>query len=196
MTIQTGESSPHSHAQFHQFLSEHGVDQIDGLEIVRLVKMVANTYESVITTQMGGEQLTGPRWRLLLRLLMEEEQGRPEVNPTHLSRTQQVSKNTISSHLRALEEQGLIERTLDPGDRRQFRIRLSDRGRDLLTASMPDHMRFLNELIASLDMGEIDQLRTLLTKLHGSLIESGRVRQTRRNPAGWVGRRRPVPTRA
>ena len=124
MTIQTGESSPHSHAQFHQFLSEHGVDQIDGLEIVRLVKMVANTYESVITTQMGGEQLTGPRWRLLLRLLMEEEQGRPEVNPTHLSRTQQVSKNTISSHLRALEEQGLIERTLDPGDRRQFRIQI------------------------------------------------------------------------
>lgn len=84
---------------------------------------------------MRTEQISEQRWRLLLRLLLEEQHGNPHVNPTHLANTQQVSKNTISSLLRSLEEQRLIERTLDQDDRRQFHIRLTEAGRQLVRDS-------------------------------------------------------------
>ena len=98
---------------FKQFLAQLGVNEIHGLETLRLIKMCANAYETVASEHLRTEQISEQRWRLLLRLLLEEQHGNPHVNPTHLANTQQVSKNTISSLLRSLEEQGLIERTLD-----------------------------------------------------------------------------------
>ncbi len=60
---------------------------------------------------MAGETPLSPhRWRVLFRIWLEEQQGFLTVNPTQLSRAHQVSKNTISDHLRALEDGGLIAR--------------------------------------------------------------------------------------
>jgi DNA-binding MarR family transcriptional regulator len=93
------------------------------------------------------------------------------VRPTQLSRSQQVSKNTISTHLRSLEEQGLILREIDPADRRQFRIRLSDAGRLLVERATPGHISFLNQLTTGLTLQEIEQLQHLLQRLHQSLLD-------------------------
>jgi DNA-binding MarR family transcriptional regulator len=106
---------------------------------------------------------------------MEERCGTSAVSPTQLSKAQNVSKNTISAHLRALEEQGLIIRELDAADRRQFRIRLSDAGRTLVRASIPGHIEFMNDLLAGLDADEVAQLQGLLEKLIRSLAEHRRV---------------------
>ena len=93
----------------------------------------------------------GPRWVLLFRLLAEERCGCGEgISPTHLSQRQNVSKNTISVLLRGLEEQGLIERTLVPDDRRAFQIRLTAAGRTLVETTAPAHIAFLNEMTAGL----------------------------------------------
>ena len=69
-----------------------------------------------------------------------------------------------------MEEQGLIERTLDPDDRRGFQIRLTDAGRQVVQASAPGHIAFLNELAAGLTAEERAQLAQLLEKLHRSLV--------------------------
>ena len=118
-------------------------------------------------------QLSGPRWRLLLHLHVAEYTGKTSLSPTELSSLQVVTKNTISSLLRSLEDQGLIERTLDPNDRRQFQIGLTDEGRDLVRTSTPQLMAYLNQLTSGLSSDEISQLQALLDKLHRSLVDHG-----------------------
>ncbi len=156
-------------AALRAYLATQGVSDTSGLELLRLVRAASYAYDAILTEQMRDAQLSGPRWRLLLHLLLAETHGHSAVNPTQLSRYQRVSKNTISAHLRALEAQGLIERELDPDDRRQFRIRLSEAGRTLIERSTPEHMAFLNGLANELSPLERSTLTELLTRLLASL---------------------------
>lgn len=158
-----------------EILAEHGIEHAHGVEVMRMVRMVSNIYETIVSARMRDEGLSGPRWRLLLHLYMAG-QGEPgSLSPTELSRIQNVSKNTISSLLRSLEEQHLIERTLDLEDRRQFQIRLTSRGCDLVRDSTPGHVAFLNQLTDDLSSEELRQLTALLRRLHASLVAHGDV---------------------
>lgn len=178
MTIQLEKSAqPVTGERFRQFLSDLGISEIHGLETLRLVRMCNNAYETANSERLRNEQISEQRWRILLRLLIEEQHGNPDVNPTHLASTQHVSKNTISSLLRSLEEQELIERTLDQSDRRQFRIRLTASGRALISQSMPDHIAFLNQLTLGLEQTEVEELHRLLQKLHASISNCPRQTQ-------------------
>ena len=82
-----------------QFLAQLGVNEIHGLETLRLIKMCANAYETVASEHLRTEQISEQRWRLLLRLLMEEQHGNPNVNPTHLANTQQVGRQLVRDSL-------------------------------------------------------------------------------------------------
>ena len=153
---------------------ELGVAEVDttGMELARLVRTVANLYRVILDESLQESEVSGPRWGLLMRLRREEIHGNLNgCTPTHLSRCQSVSKNTISALVRGLEEQGLIERTLDPEDRRGFRIRLSEAGRRLIADTAPLHLRYLNELASGLAPDEQIQLTELLQKLYRVLAE-------------------------
>jgi len=142
-----------------------------------MVRRAARLYEAIAGQDLRAAEVSGPRLVLLIRLYAEEMRGDGQgISPTHLSRCQRVSKNTISSMLRGLEEQGLIERTIDAADKRVFRIRLSEAGRDLVRRTSPEHFARMNELAAALSEEERQQLATLLLKLTDSLrqfAESG-----------------------
>lgn len=151
-------------------IREHvGPDQAFGIEIPNLIRMIANQYETL--SEQTGQHMTlsGPRWGVLLRLMVEEKRGRAYITPTSLSQGQNVSKNTISALLRGLEEQGLIARELDETDRRIFRIRLTPAGRELVEKAAPQHLQRLNQLISGLSMEEKSQLSDLLAKLYCSM---------------------------
>ncbi len=159
--------------QFKNLMAEHGIAETHGVEVMRMIRILANAYDAIVQAHMREENLSAPRWRLLLQLYAAEMRGETAVSPTRISRFQNVTKNTISSLLRSLEEDGLIERELDRNDRRQFNICLSSAGRELIRASAPGHVAYLNELIADLNPDEIDQLQALLEKVHGSLVHHG-----------------------
>lgn len=156
-------------ANFHRLMTDLGVEQFHGVELLRLVKMTSNAYDMLTAERMRDENLSAPRWRLLWHLFMAAQEG-DVLSPTQLSQMQRLSKNTVSAHLRSLEEQGLIAREVDPNDLRQFRIRLTEAGRELVRTSTPGHMRFLNDLTDALTPEEITHLQHLLQKLHHSLL--------------------------
>lgn len=168
MTISTS-AAPLPAQLIQKLLEDASVEGMEGIEVLRLVHAVGGAYDRLLSDAMRAEPVTAPRWRILLRLWVEEQLGDGDVNPTHLSRVQQVAKNTISDHLRALEEAGLIERRLDELDRRQFRIRLTDAGRALVVTSTPRHAQRLNQVLADFTPAEIAQLQSLLAKLHRAL---------------------------
>ncbi len=161
------------YARFRRVLAEQGIDELAGVSLKRMVHVVHGAFDQALAACMRAQSVSEPRWRLLFRLMLEEKHGAAWVNPTQLSRAQSVSTNTISAHLRALEEQGLIERAVDPDDLRQFRIRLTDAGRRLVIETLPGHIAYTNELVSDLSPAEIEQLHLLLSKLLASLARHG-----------------------
>ncbi len=145
----------------------------DTLLLDLLIKLQRNAQlcDMLDTTITDGIELSGQRWRLMSRLYIEEQLGNREgITPTVLSLSQRVSKNTISSLLRGLEEQDLIHRNLDPSDRRAFRIQLTEQGRSLILKSAPGRVAGLKTIFSGLNKEEKEQLLSLLDKLHGSLL--------------------------
>lgn len=153
-----------------QWMGSLGITNFQGADILRQVRMVATAYDTVLTARMQDVRLTPQRWWVLMRMLAEEEHGGGSINPTQLSRAHNLSKNTISAHLRALEDAGLIERALDHDDRRQFNMHLTQAGRELVRAATPDHIELLNNLVADLEDEERRELVVLLHKLHLSIL--------------------------
>ncbi len=155
----------------HRLLEDMGAHvDLTGLELVRLVRILGHQFDRSASVSGEDAGVTGPRWRLLLRLMAEEKRTPGEgMSPGYLSRCQSVSKNTISTLLRGLEDDGLVERALDPGDRRSFRIQLTPAGRDLVRKSTPARLARLNELVAELTPEERSHLIALLTRLNRSL---------------------------
>ncbi len=156
-------------AGFRQLLTESSVTHVHGMELLRLVKMCAGVYDRILGERMRDEDISLPQWRILIHLYLAERNGQATLSPTDLAHSQCVSKNTISAHLRALEESRLIERRLDPDDLRAFRIRLTTASRGLIRASTPLHFEFLNDLVSQLTAEECEMLQALLTKLLESL---------------------------
>lgn len=151
------------------------LEDTSGIEIFSMIQILANLSEN-LGVQLGDDiELSGPRWRLMLRLLIEEKRGNAQgITPTALSHSQRVSKNTISALLRGLEDQGLIRRNLDAKDFRVFRIQLTDTGREWIIKSAPRRIEGLNRLLADLLPEEREQLAGLLMKLSHSMMAKSR----------------------
>lgn len=159
------------HQRLHDHLKEMGAGKdLRGMEISHLIRCLANRYENAINHSAEEDALSGPRLGILLRLMAEEDLGnRSGINPTHLSHMQSVSKNTISSLLRGLEEQGYIAREIDAQDKRAFRIRITPGGRELIQDTTPKRIDFMAHLISGLNDKEKDTLAALLQKLLDSM---------------------------
>jgi DNA-binding MarR family transcriptional regulator len=169
-TVTNQPSHDEYRAAFVRLLAEVGVTETHGLDLLRLVKMCNGAYDTILGEKMREASVSSPQWRLLARLLVADQGADSSLTPTELARSQRLSKNTISAHLRSLEERGLIERQIDPDDLRGFRIKLSGEGRRLMHHSLPTHIGFLNTLPSDLASAEIAQLEVLLEKLHRSLL--------------------------
>jgi len=158
-------------AHMHAYIRElTGVDQTYGLELAGLIRWLGNLYDAAEVPPDSPTDLSGPRWGLLLRLMAEEHEGNCDgLTPTGLSHFQNVSKNTISSLLRGLEEQGMIQRAIDPVDKRIFRIQLTEHGRKIMQVAAPLRIKHLNRLASDLTEEEQKQLFRLLGKLFHSI---------------------------
>ncbi len=142
-----------------------------GMEIFSALHRISHVGEMVAEQASGHADLSGPRWRLMLRLLMDEQRGDSQgLTPTDLSHWQRVSKNTVSALLRGLEDQGLIQRSLDAKDLRLFHIQLTPAGRELMMDIAPKRITGLNKMLSGLDAQEVEQLGVLLEKLQTSMM--------------------------
>lgn len=92
--------------------------------------------------------------------------GEPFVlTPSALSAQLMLSRAGMTHRLDRLESVGLIERTLDPDDRRSFRIRLTDAGHATGDAAMTAHTANLTRLLAGMDEDDRSTLDQLLRRL-------------------------------
>ncbi len=119
--------------------------------------------------------LSFAQYRVLMHLFFAEQMGdRGELNPSEISDRQGVSRNTMSSLIRNLEDEGLVERRLDPSDRRRFNISLTDTGRELVSQHARQHLETVGQCFRVLTPDERETLLELLMKVR---VEATAVRQ-------------------
>jgi DNA-binding MarR family transcriptional regulator len=70
--------------------------------------------------------------------------------PSELSAVLMMSRAGMTNRLDRLEAAGLIERSLDPADRRSFHVVLTDKGREVIDAALTEHADNLARLAAGL----------------------------------------------
>lgn len=92
--------------------------------------------------------------------------GAPYVlTPSQLADTLLLSRSGMTSRLDRLEAAGLVDRTLDPADRRSFRIRLTGAGFSTVDAAMTAHAANVTQFFAALSKGELASLDRTLRKV-------------------------------
>ena len=159
------------HQQMRKHLQElAGGRDLRGIELGNALRGLSNCYENAVAQSGEFTDLSGPRLGILVRLQAEEDlDNHAGINPSQLSHFQRVNRNTISALISGLEEQGLVERAIDPQDKRGFLIRITPTGRVLLNSSAPRRIEFMTQLSSGLTSEELDQLLSLLEKLHLSI---------------------------
>lgn len=108
---------------------------------------------------------TLPRFDLLAAL---HKAGTP-LTMGELSRRLMVSNGNVTGLAERLEEEGLVERTRPPGDRRTQYVALTDAGRDLFETMAARHEQWVAAAFADLDDAEAAQLMDLLGKAKSSV---------------------------
>ncbi|MEU8358589.1 MarR family transcriptional regulator [Nonomuraea sp. NPDC048882] len=89
--------------------------------------------------------------------------------PSELSEVLMMSRAGMTNRIDRLEAAGLVERSLDPADRRSFLVRLTERGLRVIDDTLTEHAANLARLAAPLGREEMETLAGLLRKLADSL---------------------------
>jgi DNA-binding MarR family transcriptional regulator len=141
--------------------------------MVRLMdsmRLVSHALYQLSESSMASAGLTFARFRLLMGLLISEQlDGRDELNPSEISVKLGISRNTVSTLIRELEQEGLIERHLDHNDRRRFNIRLTADGQALVRENASQHYHIIADCFDALSSAEQESLSSILAKLDASI---------------------------
>jgi DNA-binding MarR family transcriptional regulator len=87
------------------------------------------------------------------------------LSPSALSEAVMRTSGAMSQRLASLERAGLVERTLDPDDRRGIVVTLTPRGREVIDGLAPEHLANDRRMLAPLTSEEQATLAGLLKKL-------------------------------
>jgi len=104
---------------------------------------------------------TLPRFDLMAQL----ERAPHGLKMGELSKRMMVTGGNVTGITDMLEDEGLVERVADPGDRRAWVVRLTPAGRRAFTAMAQEHERWIVESFAELSGREMSTMAALLARL-------------------------------
>ena len=104
---------------------------------------------------------TLPRFDLMAQL----ERAPRGLKMGELSKRMMVTGGNVTGITDLLEEEGLVERAADPGDRRAWLVCLTPAGRRAFAAMAEEHERWIVESFAELSGREMTTMAALLARL-------------------------------
>ena len=130
-----------------------------------LIMRTGNDLEARFDPFFERYHLSVGRFSVLMKLQDEPEQT---LAPSQLAQALGVTRATITKLLDSLERDGLIERRLDPADRRAWLVTLTARASELMEEVVPLHIQQIKQTMSALSKEEQEQLIALLLKLEDS----------------------------
>jgi DNA-binding MarR family transcriptional regulator len=131
----------------------------------RLNRLAAEVSNALSTEYQERYGLDIPGWRVLATLGFRKE----PCSAQYVAECTRTHKSTISRAVTALMKRQVIERVENENDRREFRLRLTRKGRALYEELFPRLLQREQEILAGLTAQERRDLAILLGKLEASL---------------------------
>jgi DNA-binding MarR family transcriptional regulator len=140
------------------------------LDLFRFVPFRLNRLAAEVSNALSGEYqvrygLDIPGWRVLATLGFRNE----ACSAQYISDCTRTHKSTISRAVTALLERQVIERVENAEDRREFRLRLTRKGRTLYEELIPRLLSKEQEILSCLSAQERKEFAALLGKIEKSL---------------------------
>jgi DNA-binding MarR family transcriptional regulator len=140
------------------------------LDLFRFVPFRLNRLGAEVSAALSSEYrarygLDIPEWRVMATLGFRDE----ACSAQYISQCTRTHKSTISRAVTSLIERQLLERVENADDRREFRLRMTPKGRALYEELIPRLLRREQEILACLSARERDEFARLLGKIEDSL---------------------------
>ena len=119
-------------------------------ELIDVVSLVTQAFWAEL--RRSGQTIEMSQWSTLKRI------DRAPCTVSELARFKGVGLPTISKSIDMLVRRGWVERWVDKSDRRQTLVRLTPKGRKLLTSFRKALEAFLDQRLASLTAAERDAI--------------------------------------
>lgn len=127
-----------------------------GLHLARVARVVSRAFDDALA-EAGGSL---PMWLVLLNLKIN-----PRASQRELADAVGVREATLTHHLNAMENDGLLTRRRDPNNRRIHIVELSEAGHALFLALRDAAISFDSRLRQGLAARDLDRLGRLLDRL-------------------------------
>jgi DNA-binding MarR family transcriptional regulator len=131
----------------------------------RLNRLAAEVSAALASDYRERYGLDIPEWRVLATLGFR----RDPCSAQYIAQCTRTHKSTISRAVTALLERRLVERVENADDRREFRLRLSRKGKTLYEELIPRLQRRERQIMACLSAEERRAFDRLLGKIEASL---------------------------
>ena len=140
------------------------------LDLFRFMPFRLNRLAAEVSMALSSEYqerygLDIPEWRVLATLGFRND----ACSAQYISDCTRTHKSTISRAVTALMQRQIVERVENEDDRREFRLRLTRRGKTLYEALIPRLLRKEQEILSCLSARERKELASLLGKIENSL---------------------------
>lgn len=108
----------------------------------------------------NGFDITFAQWPMLVTLWHFED-----LSQNAVSKMMQRDKTSVARMLSGMEKHSLISRKIDPNDRRNKLINLTDKGKELVSQLVPIMHNFVDDMCLGMSNEEINTLNLLLDKI-------------------------------
>lgn len=136
------------------------------LRLLSATTRIEDTIRQRLREQFG---ITLPRFDLMAQL-EREPQG---LSMGELSRRMMVTGGNVTSIVDQLENEQLVQRHAQPGDRRAYAVQLTPAGRKAFAAMATAHERWVVELLSPLSAQQQEHLHQLLGTLKNAKASTG-----------------------
>jgi MarR family transcriptional regulator for hemolysin len=131
-----------------------------GLQLSRTARAVTNAFERAMA-EAGG---SASAWQVLV-LVRSGQWG----TQAQMAEAMGITGATLTHHLNALEDQGLVRRWREASNRRVQQAELTAAGEELFARLREVAVRYDRRLRATLNDGEVEQLERLLEKVRAGV---------------------------
>lgn len=143
-------------------------EKTNGGFLVSQLKQIQGRVFEKLLGEANVKEFNGAQGRILYILWQEDS-----VPIIELSKKTGLAKTTLTSMLDRMEEAGLIKRNFDKADRRQIKITLTKKARDL-SDKYEEVSAKMNEIYyKGFDDSEIEQFESHLIRVIKNLNENG-----------------------
>ena len=136
------------------------------LDLFHFVPFRLNRLAAEVSSALSGEYqerygLDIPEWRVLATLGFRND----ACSAQYIAQCTRTHKSTISRAVTALMKRQIVERVENEDDRREFRLRLSRKGKTLYEELIPRLLRKEQEILSCLSAQERKDFAALLGKI-------------------------------